>query len=220
MEYLTLIVTGSLGALLGYLLAYTNEKAKNKALKEDIAEITKEKEAVLADSRLQHEKRKHQYERKQEVYSKYHQLLDNFNEKNPILDNSKMEFLLSEMLNRMKANPNNEGEHMKAINTFSDEINILIREYFVGIQDIAKQTNGIKLVATIEICELVEKIDSNYRKSEELWSLFHEDFTKMLRRQENFDFTTLNPEIKNLRIETIEFASTLIKLMRADLDTI
>ena len=129
-EYAQILASGVIGVGLGFFLGYSREKGKNKALKEDIAGITAEKESILADSRLQHEKRKHQYERKQEVYSKYHQLLDNFNENNPIHDNTKMESLLSDMLNRMKANPNNEGEHMKAINTFSNSINILVRDAF------------------------------------------------------------------------------------------
>ena len=219
MEYIIPIVTAFGGAFLGYLVAYTNEKAKNRALREDIAQITAEKESVVLDFNLQQGRRKHQYERKHEVYAKYNNLLDQFDgDKNPFLDKTKLDALLSAMLETMKSHPGNEGVHMKAINTFTNEINILIREACSEIQQIAKQTNELKLVAPKEICTIVQAIDENYSKVEQIAGSIFKDPIKLLSKQE--DFSSVNLEIKRIHDDTNAKKLRLIELMRSDLENI
>lgn len=219
MEYILPIVTGFGGAFLGFLVAYTNEKAKNRAMSEDIAKITKEKEAVVLDFNLQQDRRKHQYERKHEIYAKYNNLLDHFDsEKNPFLDKAKLDTLLSTMLETMKSNPGNEGIHMKAINIFSNEINKLIREACSEIQQIAKQTNELKLVAPQEICSIVQEIDKNYSQIERISSSVFKEPIKLLSNQE--DFSSVNQKIKWIHDDTKAKKLKLIELMRTDLENI
>ena len=135
------------GVVVTYLTTFTNAKAKFQAELETKAKLTNEQEQVIAKYRLDHEKRKYQYEKKHEVYSKYHNLLDEYDaNKNPFLDRAKLDSILSEMLNKMQSDLS-EAAHMKAINAFADKVNVMIRESFTGLKDIAKQTNELRLVA-------------------------------------------------------------------------
>ena len=207
------------GLFVGYLVTYFKKKGENKALKEDVAKITEEKEKVIAEFRLDHEKRKHKYERKHEVYSKYLSLLDKFDsETNPLQNNAKLDGFLSQMLNTIYKNPENEGKRMEAINLFADEFNKLIREALVGLKEIAQEVNQIKLVAPVEIVSLINKIKLNYDQVEKLSNLVLENPIKLLSGNE--DFSSVNQEINKIGNETKEMKTIIITIMKDDLDKI
>jgi hypothetical protein len=207
------------GLFVGYLVTYFKKKGENKALKEDIANITKEKEKVIADFRLDHEKRKYKFERRYEVYSKYLSLLDKFDsENNPFKNNNKMDTLVSQLLNSVYNNTENEGKRMEAINSFSNAFNILIRESVAGLKEIANEVNEMKLVAPAEIVSLINKIQLNYDQVEKLSALVLENPVKLFSGNE--DFSSVNKGINKLGSETKEMKRTLITLMNEDLDKI
>lgn len=218
MDNLTPIVSGLLGAILGYFLAYINEKAKNKALKEDIAGITAKKEPVLANSRLQHEKRTHQYERKHSVYSLYHNLLDRFDSENAIVNPDKTEPLMSELVNALYLHRDNETEKIQAINHFGDTLSKMVRDALVGLKEISVKTNEIKLVATDEINIVLDKLKANYKKIGDISELAFKD--KLAVVQGTVDFEVINDEMKKLSSSTDELRAECIRLMRKDLNNI
>lgn len=220
MEYIIPIVTAFGGAFLGYLLAYTNEKAKNRALKEDIAKITEEKEKVTSHYKLDHEKRKHQYEKKYEVYSKYHDLLDKFDsEKNPFLDQKKMNGQMTILLNTMYQSGADEGKKMEAINAFYNDIDEMVQEALIGIKEIAKETNQLKLIATPEIIAIVESLQANYDKVSKMSTAISESLNRMFAGGD-LDFSPITSEADRIATETKEMKAKLTELMRLEIEKI
>jgi len=221
MEYISLFyysLVGMLGLVIGYFTTYTKEKAKNIALKQDIVEITEKSETVIADLKLQHEKKKYQYEKKHQVYSKYHNLLDKFNSENSIIDRNKTEPLMSSLVNALCEFQDNEPEKMKAINHFGDEFNLLIREAMTGLKEIAIKTNEIKLVGTDDINNVLKKLNDNYKKVGEISQLPFKDPNNLIIGQ--VDFSSISRQLKELTSDTDELRFQCIKLMKEDLEKI
>lgn len=218
MEYIIPIITVFAGAFLGYLVAFTNEKAKNRALIQDISRITAEKEAVVIGFNLEHDRRKHQYERKHEVYSRYHNLLDKFDSEAAILDKKKTEALVSETLNGLYKYRDNEAEQIKVINHLGDQFSQLVREAFYGLKEIGVQTNEIKLVGSPEINAVLDKLNKNYQKVTEISEMLFSDSESLIRGEVNYD-PILN-SMKDLRDDTDRLKENCIQLMKLDLDKI
>lgn len=219
MEITQIIISGLIGIFIGYFSSYVYEKGKNKALREDIAELTEEKEKIVANYRLEHERRTHQYEQKSKVYAHYHNLLDRYeSESNPFLNEKRMEGILSTMLNAIYSNPNDQGKQMEAINVFAGEINQMVHEAFIGLKEVAHQTNELKLVAPVDIVKLVERVHSNFKSINEISNKIFDDPEKLRNGIESL--SELKQSIKSLHIETIQSKSEIIRLMRLDLDSI
>jgi hypothetical protein len=99
MDIIIGIVCFCIGCLSGYLIAYSKKKGENRALMEDIARLTDEKQKVksqyeirLEEQKKLHtleiEKRKYKYEEKLKQFTRYFKLLDEFNRKsNESFDN-------------------------------------------------------------------------------------------------------------------------------------
>lgn len=218
MEYIIPITTAFGGAFVGYLIAYTKEKAKNRALREDIASITAEKEAVVLEFNLQREKRKHQYERKHDIYSRYHNLLDKFDSEAAILDKKKTEALVSETLNGLYRYSDNEAEQIKVINHLGDQFSQLVRDAFYGLKEIGVQTNEIKLVGSPEINALLDKLNKNYQKVTEISELLFSDAESLIQGKVNFE--PILDSMKKLREDTDRLKENCIQLMKLDLGKI
>ncbi len=218
MEYIVPIVTGFAGTFLGYFIAYTNEKAKNRALREDIAQITAEKESVVLGFSLQQDRRKHQYERKHEVYSRYHNLLDKFDSEAAILDQKRTGALVSEMLNSLHKHIDNESEQIKVINHIGDSFNELVRDAFKSLKEISAQTNEIKLVGSPEINDVLDKLNMNYKKVTEISEMLFSDSESLFRGVVNYE-PMLN-SMKDLRDDTERLKENCIQLMKLDLGKI
>ncbi|WP_341903077.1 hypothetical protein [Fluviicola taffensis] len=214
------VVGSAIGsALITYLTTYTNAKAKFQAELETKAKITEEQERVIAAYKLDHEKRKYQYEKKHEVYSKYHGLLDKFDsEKNPFLDQNKMNRQVTILLNAMSQSDADDGKKMEAINLFYNSIDEMVQEALGGIKEIAKETNELKLIATPEIVTIVESIQANYDKVGKISNSISESLKKIFAGEQ--DLSPITSEVEGIRKETEEKKAKLIELMRLDIDKI
>jgi len=218
MEYIPILISLLIGLLIGYLTTYTKEKAKNKALKQDIAGITKNSETVITELKLQHEKRKHQYDKKHQIYSRYLNLLDKFDSQNSIVDPNKTEPIMTDLVNALYKYKYNESEKMKAINVFGDNFNIMIRESMSGLKEIAIETNEIKLVGSIEINKVLKKLNDNYKSIGVISELAFKDPKKVISGEVDFNF--INEQIKELGSDTNSLKIECIELMRNDLEKI
>ncbi len=213
MEVNIFLVIGS--AVSGILITYYTAKAKFQAELETKAKITEEQERVIAHYKLDHEKRKYQYNKKHEVYSKYHNLLDKFDgEKNPFLDQNKMNEQVSTLLNSIYINGADEGKRMEAINLFYNSIDQMVQEALAGVKEIAKETNELKLIATPEIILLVERIQSNFDKVGKISESLKKIFTSEV------DLSPIKSEVQKIGKETQEMKVKLIELMRLEIDKI
>lgn len=217
MEVNIFLVIGS--AVSGILITYYTAKAKFQAELETKAKITEEQERIIAHYKLDHEKRKYQYDKKHEVYSKYHNLLDKFDgEKNPFLDQNKMNEQVSTLLNSIYINGADEGKRMEAINLFYNSIDQMVQEALAGVKEIAKETNELKLIATPEIILLVERIQSNFDKVGKISNVISESLKKIFTGE--VDLSPINSEVQKIGKETQEMKVKLIELMRLEIDKI
>ncbi len=92
MDIIIVIVFFCIGCLSGYIGAYSKKKGENRALMEDIARVTDEKQKVeskykieIEEQKKRHtleiEKRKYKYGEKLKQFTSYFKLLDEFNRK-------------------------------------------------------------------------------------------------------------------------------------------
>lgn len=92
MEYIIGFLSFMCGIAIGYFTAYSKEKGKNRALREDISNLEdqkqkvqikymKEIEELKKENALNVELRKYKYQDKKEQFAKFFNLLDEFNKK-------------------------------------------------------------------------------------------------------------------------------------------
>lgn len=208
------IITLALGIFIGYLTTYIKQKATNKAHKQDTAEITRKSESV----KNQFAKKKYQYEKKHQVYSLYHNLLDKFDSKNPFTDSKITESLMSSLVNDLYKNQDDKSNRVKVINHFGDEINRLVQESLKGLKEIANQTNEIKLVGSDAIVNVLHRLNDCYKKSGEISDTLFKDPYKLVTG--NTDFSAVNDQLTELTTEIEKLKTECIKLMREDLERI
>jgi len=211
-------VTGILGAFLGYYLSYIKSKATNRALKEDIAYITHEKEKITHEFNLQKERRKHQYEKKHEVYSRYHNLLDKIESQNKLLDSKVTSYLMSDLTNTLYSNISDEGMKMKAINKFGNAIDELLFDSITGLKEAINQTNEIKLIGCPELMLNIKQLDENYNRLINLSNNVFKDPLKVVSG--TIDFEALNVEIDTVKTNVEKLKEECLTLMRKDLERI
>ncbi|MDG3084724.1 hypothetical protein P7F88_00905 [Vibrio hannami] len=163
-----------IGALSLYFTAYTKAKGANKALKEDIEVlenakqeiITKhaaELESIKKDHVLDIEKRKYQYEAKRAQFSKFFQLIDEFNSK----CNSVFVERFPPMFQRLLAGQLSECAEVSnnSVLEFNAEIMQLFNELNEEQLKVTHESNSIRLIATPEIDTLLDQLALDIKSS-------------------------------------------------------
>lgn len=174
MDYLQILIGLIAGFLSGYLTTYFTEKAKNKALLEDIKRLTEERRKVEAAYELDIARRKYQYEDKRTQYFKYFGLIDQ-------MSAEQHKVMLDEFLPIMgKYNKDylnaygNKGKETKTVAWFSDAMNKLLMKGNEALIRFRNETHTIKLIAGEEVLELIKDLDFYFD-----WSF--EKSTKILK---------------------------------------
>lgn len=186
-----------IGALSLYLTAYTKAKGANKALKEDIdvLENAKQKiitkhaaelESIKKDHVLDVEKRKYQYEAKRAQFSKFFQLIDEFNAK----CNSAFFERFPSMFQRLLAGQLSECTEVSnnSILEFNTEIMRLFNELNEEQLKVSHESNSIRLIATPEIDALLDQLALDIKSS-------YDDSVSMLKFMGTLEYLIDNSAI-------------------------
>ena len=165
--YLLLVLVGI------YVQTLVSSKAKNKALKTDIKEITEQKEQIIAkynreieEIKKVHEleiaRRRYQYESKREAYYKFLTLLDEYNSK-ASSELSEKFFPIAEefMKSRLQAsNRNNKKEENTVVTRFMMKTKKLTEEAYQGYTRLKQETNALKLSASERVIKELEELEN------------------------------------------------------------
>jgi len=208
-----------LGFITGYVSAYFNEKGKNKALLEDLKELTEEKEKVTSKFQLDISKRKYKYEDKRNQYFKYFNLLDELsttsNQETQTEFMPAMNQFTSEFLNAK----GNKTKELKAASEFSNVITNLLFKSNQSLIKLKQETATIKLIAGKNVLKSLENIELAYENSLEMSGIFMKQFANNIIHNQD--------QLKKQELELQETAShlrilkeTLIDEIKIELDEI
>ena len=171
MEYLykILLTLGgtAAGCIVGYLTAYFRQKAKNKALKKDIAQLEEEKQKVQTKyakeieelknkNALQGDLKRYKYQDKRDAFTKFFTQLDEFH------DGSLDSFFEQHMPIHKKLFENfisgNEAEMNEALVDFNSSISTLSKELMDQQRKFLGETNTVRLFASPELEKLLDEM--------------------------------------------------------------
>ncbi|MGJ3257493.1 MAG: hypothetical protein ACFE0K_14360 [Alcanivorax sp.] len=169
MEELVYSVAGIiLGFLSLYLTAYAKAKGKNKALEEDVSRLEDEKQRVIAkyqaelqelkrEHALDIEKRKYLYEEKQQQFTKFFSMLDEFQRKSYARFGERFYPVMNQFLGSYTG-ASGEADQA-AIANFNTGVQDLFHELSEEQIRIANETNSIRLIASDEMDDLLNRLD-------------------------------------------------------------
>lgn len=200
------IISLIIGFLLGYYKSYYNEKGKNKALIQDIRQLTEEKEKVTSTYDLENSKRKYKYEHKSNLYFKYFSLLDELSATSN--EDAQNEFMpaMNRFTNRFLNANDNQIEQNNATAEFAESINNLMHKSQKSFIKFKNETTSIKLIAGNNVLTIMEDIENASNEVFDYSSNMMKEFgsniisqnTEILERQK-IELEVLGKRILNLK---------------------
>jgi hypothetical protein len=195
-EYLKIIVMFLLPLFIAYLLAYSKEKGKNKALQEDIYKLEEEKQKIILKNNseierlkkehtLDIEKRKFKYEDKRIQFTKFFLMIDEFQRKSTNIMLERFSNILSEFFS--SSITGNENQKKQAIYKFTHDIQPILSEIDEERIKMFNETSSIRLISSPEIDILLTEFENALENSKEIGS-------KMINFMATPEYI-LNPEI-------------------------
>jgi len=164
-QIITVVISLIGGFLLGYFTSYIKEKGKNKALLQDLEQMTEEKEKVSSKYQLDISKRKYKYEDKRTQYFKYFNLLDSFTADNQkVAQESFMPALHKFNAKFLNANGNTKIE-LKATSDFANSINEILMKANESLIKLKQETNSINLIAGQKVSQTLRELEKAYSDS-------------------------------------------------------
>ena len=229
MEYIIGLITFLLGIAAGYFAAYGKEKGKNRALKEDIANLeeqkqqvqikyTKEIEELKKNNVLNIELRKHKYEEKKNQFAKFFTLLDGFHAKSNEIFMERFGPIYSKfMKNYLVDDESNQNE---ALAEFNQGMMALFNELNQEHLKLTTETNSIRLISSSALDELLDKLTGNVGEATNT----AQEMLKMMASPEFWaDQTILSPlqtKAEEQGREVISIRDNIRKQMKFELDQI
>lgn len=216
------IIVGVIGILIGTLLTYLKKYAELKALKKNNAELQKENEAIRSTYELEVTKRKYRYEEKLRQYTNFFSLIDACSKEMNSLTQQKcidaMHRFYSQFL--LAINTNDNISESKAASNFQSELTQIMMDANDYLIKFRQQTNSIKLIASDEIVELLERFDSKMEKSMKLSTACLQDIQSLILQRNVHQLEINQNEINTIGQEIVSLQKQIIKLMKTELDQI
>ncbi|MFB2683101.1 hypothetical protein [Shewanella mangrovisoli] len=211
-EFLTHGLAFIIGALSLYLTAYIKAKGVNKALKEDIDALENSKQEIITkhatelenikkDHVLDVEKRKYQYEAKRTQFSKFFQLIDEFNAK----CNSAFFERFPSMFQRLLEGQLSECTEISnnSVLEFNAEIMQLFNELNEEQLKVSHESNSIRLIATPEIDYLLDQLELDIKSS-------YDDSVSMLKFMGTPEYFIDNSQIEPYKTRLAESGNKVV----------
>lgn len=157
-----------------YLTAYAKAKGKNHALEEDVSRLEDEKQRVIAkyhaelqELKRQHaldlEKRKYLYEEKRQQFTKFFAMLDEFQRRSYSLFGERFHPIINQFLGSYTGTSNEADQ--AAIASFNSGVQDIFYELSEEQARISNETNSIRLIASEELADLLNRLDEAVRES-------------------------------------------------------
>lgn len=224
------LLGGITGLILGWIATYTNEKVKQRALKDENAKLvqetedikskfTKELEELKKDHQLDISKRKYRYESKKASYINFFQKLDTLNSE----INQKSSEKMREMLEKFTLsciNSKSDEEYNDGIIVFQNATQSILMDSHQDIIKLKHETSEIKLHASDEIISNLNKLESAYEKLINESNLLIQKMPAIILSADSNLMELSQENLKNEAAETESIKNDLIQIMRKELDEI
>ncbi len=220
--YIIYLVFAVIGAVIGVLGTYFQERAKRKALIQTNKRLMEETESIKKEHQLDISKRRYQYESKKEQYLGFFKLLDKFTNEATLKNQPELMSILDEF-NKNYLNPATQGNKKKenmAVTVMSKKIQKLTFDSSAELTKLKQETNTIRLIASDEILEKLDLFECSYDKLMEQSAKMMSDLPKLPMAGNQ---TKISQQQKKLEIDakvTQSIKDDIIKLMRKELNEI
>lgn len=225
-----ILLGGAGGLIIGWIATFTNEKIKQKALKDENARLVQETEEIkskftkdLEELRKEHNlditKRKYKYESKKTSYINFFHKLDQLNSEMNLKSTTKMQQMLQKFTESC-INAKSDEEYNKGIIEYQSATQSILLESHKDIIKLKHETSEIKLHASSEIIEGLSRLENSYEKLLEESNLLISQMPSIILSSDS-NLATLNQQdliIQAAKTERIK--DELIKSMRNELDEI
>lgn len=159
------------GSFSGFFASYLKQKAINRALREDNRELENQKkevenfwsikiEELKNTHRLDFEKRRHQYEDRRRLYSKFCADLDRYQSLGQEVLKEKSVPMIKKFLVALE-NSKEQHEIDKCFSAYFESTVSLCNDITVSFSEIKHQTNGLRLVTSEETEMILEALIKN-----------------------------------------------------------
>lgn len=216
------IVAGVIGMLVGAVSTYLKKYAELKALKKNNAELQKENEAIRSAYELEVTKRKYRYEEKLRQYTNFFSLIDACSKEMNGLTQQKCIDAIHRFYSQflLAINTNDNISESKAASNFQSELTQIMMDANDYLIKFRQQTNSIKLIASDEIVELLEKFDLKMDESMKLSTACLQDIQSLILQRNVHQLEINQNEINTIGQEIVSLQKQIIKLMKTELDQI
>lgn len=162
------------------------------------------------------------FDLKASQYSQYVTDLDSFGKKNQIEMPARMQPIFDKYLQDYLAatSAGDKNREREVIGWFSSQISALMQE---GLQDVLKlkcESNRLKLIATDEMLETFEKIETLTQELMDSTNEFMKNFTEIIINQQNERSEDFQVNAAELSAEIQKYSKTLLNQMRHELSDI
>lgn len=208
------------GFFMGYWTSYYKTKGKNRAMLEDTAGLTEEKEKVAAKYHLDSSKKKYKYEMKKELYLKYFALIDQLGKESNKATQDKILPAITEFQSGLINANGNQQKQNKTIADFSAVINSLMLEAHQSLVNVKQETNGLKLVASERFLELLKEMDQAYESNLDLMADYSKILTALVLTENESEANAFEKQLDESSQKIIFLRDELYAEMKRDLDNI
>ena len=193
------------------LFVYFNKQRHDRSLKQ-----------LEQDLRFRADRRLKIFDLKASQYSKYVTDLDSFGKKNQIEMPARMQSMFDKYLqDYLAATESGDLEQERqAIGWFSSQISTLMRE---GLEDVLKlkyESNRLKLIATEEMLQTFEMIESLTQETMDCSNEYMGNFTEIIMNQQHDKTEAFQLKAVKLSEEVQNYSKALLNQMRRELSDI
>lgn len=217
---ITGLISGFVGAIVGYFGHYFQAKAKNQADLEDIGGITDAKEKVSTEYQLNADQRRSQYEFKRAQYFKYFEILDEMQVAGTEELNSSFFPELDTLFIELVASKGNKDKEIAVRHRFVSLTERMLRRSDQHLTRMKNRGSQLRIIASDEIMKIIEELMNAYYQQYNLFAKWMRDMPgqilsgqqEALERQQSL-VNELTPKIEKIQ-------ARLHEAMKRELDSI
>jgi hypothetical protein len=220
MELFSTLIGVFVGAVGGYVTAYLSEKAKNRALKGDIASLTEEKSKVEHKYELEASRRKHHFERKHSIFEQYFVLLDQISAKQNEQVVTNFLPAISKFSRDFELAGEDNVKQFEASSALSDMGTKLIIDGNKDFLRLKQETYSIRLMANEKTNKLLTEVQDLFEKSFDMSSELIKNMPLWIINGEVEKIGKFNKGLESIGQVILNSHNALIQSMRDELQEI
>jgi hypothetical protein len=205
---------------MGFVTTYTKQRATNLALKSDNKRLVEETEEIKKKYDLEIQKRKYQYESKREQYFKYINMLNSFSATSSNKFLTEFPPIIAKFNEDMVNATEDKEKQAKAIADYTEFVNNFIFKANESLIKIKQETDGIRIIASEKVENILNELEKQYQKSLDLSSIMINAISKMILLKQNDSLEQAKKDVDEIGEVSSKLKKDLINEVKRELDSI